>query len=286
MSISPSQIVDWSIYKITSPTGRNYIGLTSNLNNRIGKYKKMNCKNQPIVYRSFLKYGVEAHKIEVIDRFSSNIEYAYGKEMFWIRSYMASPKWGKFGLNSTDGGSGSLGMIHPESAKKKIGDTHRGKKWSEERKKKFSELKKGLKSYVRTKETIEKLKNSSKGRKLSQETKDKISKTRLDRKIPSSTKGIKLSEERKKQIGLSKVGNTYTKGRKVPESEKERLYKKVLVFDLNGNFLKECSSVNSTIFEFGVSKGTIRNSANGITKHHTKFIFKFKDNGSYTKFCG
>ena len=54
------------IYKITSPSKRVYIGQSVNIEKRFESYKKMNCKGQTILYNSFLKYGVEKHKFEVL----------------------------------------------------------------------------------------------------------------------------------------------------------------------------------------------------------------------------
>lgn len=55
------------IYKITSPTGRIYIGQSSDIKRRFEEYKKLNnCKSQPKLYNSFLKHGVESHYFEII----------------------------------------------------------------------------------------------------------------------------------------------------------------------------------------------------------------------------
>ena len=56
------------IYKITSPTGRVYIGQSKNIKLRWRDYRRRLCKNQPILNKSFLKYGVENHTFEVIER--------------------------------------------------------------------------------------------------------------------------------------------------------------------------------------------------------------------------
>jgi hypothetical protein len=56
------------IYKITSPSGRVYIGQSKDIQKRWGKhYKKLRCKKQTVLYRSFLKYGVENHIFEIIE---------------------------------------------------------------------------------------------------------------------------------------------------------------------------------------------------------------------------
>lgn len=73
-NISPFQFVGVSffymkkigIYKITNPKGKIYIGQSVDIYARWNKYKKLNCKEQTILYRSFLKYGVENHMFEII----------------------------------------------------------------------------------------------------------------------------------------------------------------------------------------------------------------------------
>lgn len=58
------------IYKITSPTGRIYIGQTVNFTNRCNNYKnikELSPRHDSIITRSLLKYGYENHKIEFIE---------------------------------------------------------------------------------------------------------------------------------------------------------------------------------------------------------------------------
>lgn len=115
----------WVIYKLISPSGRTYIGKTINKNKRLGDYRRLQCKNQKILYRSLKKYGYDNHVIEIIDQFESNQEYASGKEIFWIRTYMSNvARWGdKYkGLNCTDGGEGMLGAKHSEETKRKLSE--------------------------------------------------------------------------------------------------------------------------------------------------------------------
>jgi group I intron endonuclease len=54
------------IYKITSPNNRVYIGQSIDIEKRFRKYKGLHCKRQIALYNSFLKYGVDKHKFEVI----------------------------------------------------------------------------------------------------------------------------------------------------------------------------------------------------------------------------
>ena len=45
------------IYKITSPSGKIYIGQSKDIEKRFKAYKNLKCKGQPYIYRSLLKYG-------------------------------------------------------------------------------------------------------------------------------------------------------------------------------------------------------------------------------------
>ena len=54
------------IYKITSPSGRVYIGQSKDIHKRWGYYKRMKCESQKLIYYSFCKYGVDNHIFEVI----------------------------------------------------------------------------------------------------------------------------------------------------------------------------------------------------------------------------
>lgn len=54
------------VYKITSPTGRVYIGSSINIEKRLRGYKNLQCKAQKLLYRSLNKYGVESHKFETV----------------------------------------------------------------------------------------------------------------------------------------------------------------------------------------------------------------------------
>lgn len=55
------------IYKITSPSGRVYIGQSKNIKGRRSYYKSVANKTQPKLYRSFLKYGFDNHLFEIVE---------------------------------------------------------------------------------------------------------------------------------------------------------------------------------------------------------------------------
>ena len=55
------------IYKITSPTGKIYVGQSVNIHKRWSKYKRLECINQRRLYNSFQKHGVKNHIFEIIE---------------------------------------------------------------------------------------------------------------------------------------------------------------------------------------------------------------------------
>ena len=64
------------IYKITSPSGKIYIGQSLDIHYRWNvQYFKLKCKSQTKLYESFLEHGVENHTFEIIhtlESFDSN----------------------------------------------------------------------------------------------------------------------------------------------------------------------------------------------------------------------
>ena len=54
------------IYKITSPSGKIYIGQTNDIEKRKINYEKLLCKAQRLLYSSIKKYGWDNHKLEVL----------------------------------------------------------------------------------------------------------------------------------------------------------------------------------------------------------------------------
>ena len=55
------------IYKITSPSGKIYIGQSKTLEKRRAEYIRLECKRQPRLYNSIIKYGFAAHTYEIVE---------------------------------------------------------------------------------------------------------------------------------------------------------------------------------------------------------------------------
>ena len=55
------------IYKITNPNNKIYIGQSTNIDNRIKRYKNLQCEGQHKLYNSIKKYGWDNHSFEIIE---------------------------------------------------------------------------------------------------------------------------------------------------------------------------------------------------------------------------
>lgn len=165
------------IYKITSPSGRIYIGESKNIHYRWSKYKILNCKDQHGLYNSFLKYTVERHSFEIVEECS--LQELKCRERYWQDFYNVL----KRGLNCKLTECGELKTEVSVETRKKISKIHKGKIVSSDTRKKLSEGRQGNKNWMygtkMTEETKEKIKKTigeihfNVGRKQSKETRDK-----------------------------------------------------------------------------------------------------------------
>lgn len=160
------------IYKITSPSGKVYIGQTTNFTKRKNYYKNGAKPYQIRIHNSLQKYGYDAHSIVLIEQCS--VDNLNQRERYWQDFYDVI---GENGLNcrltATNDKSGFLSESSKHKlsiAKKKVvidGEWREkfaydwsGKNHSEETKRKMSESAKGKK---KTAEHISKLPQNQKG---------------------------------------------------------------------------------------------------------------------------
>jgi group I intron endonuclease len=145
------------IYKITSPTNRIYIGQSVSIETRICKYRNLKCKEQPSLYRSLVKYGWEAHSVEIIETCDKcELDLL---EVKYINQYNScSPK---IGMNIHTGGKSH---ITSESTKNKLRKSlkgiNKGVKKSDE-----CRIRMSVAAKNRSKETRLKISEKLKGRK-------------------------------------------------------------------------------------------------------------------------
>lgn len=176
------------IYKITSPSGKIYIGQSIDCDKRLSGYRK-GAKNQPKLHYSILKYGWETHRYEIIH--TCNECELNQWEVYYANLYNVYDI--NIGLNIRECG-GSKGKPAKETIEKyketiRIRQPNKGEKnhfygkqHSPESRKKMGEKNNGNK-YSTGKRTEEQRENIRKGvqntlhkrigKKLSKKTKDK-----------------------------------------------------------------------------------------------------------------
>jgi group I intron endonuclease len=97
------------IYKITSPSGKLYVGKTKSLRKRIAYYKWCAAKKTSsiIILNSIKKYGWDKHILEVVEEIDDNL--LNEREIYWIKELKTYSLDNPKGMNMTFGGDGNKG---------------------------------------------------------------------------------------------------------------------------------------------------------------------------------
>ena len=239
------------IYKITSPSGRIYVGQSRNIKYRFLDYKKLKCKRQVKLYRSFLKYGVDSHTFEVIEE--CIFEELNNRERYWQEYYNVIDR--NIGLNLLLVNCDDKPMIISDESREKIRQSGLGRIFSEESKKKMSEWQLGKKHSNETKEKISKTK---KGVKCSVEHNEKKRQYQL---------GRKHTDETKEKMRISKTGYKQSKEHK----ENKRLVSSRIILNIEtGIFyigLKEAAN------SINMSFSRLQSRMSGRMINNTSFIY-------------
>lgn len=190
------------IYKITSPSGKCYIGSTTNIKRRFTEYKRLKCEKQYKLIHSFLKYGVDSHTFEILEE-CENCSMRKLEGFYGLQFNSLHPNGLNLSLPKIDEVYTGLS----NETKQKIGDKNRGRKHTEEQNKRNSETKKGNKNMLGKKhspESIQKMRECKLGnkfcvgKKASEETKLKQSLAKKGK--PGVRTGIKQSPETVKRM--------------------------------------------------------------------------------------
>lgn len=200
-----------NIYRLTSPSGKSYIGQTIELNKRMRQYSKLNCVGQHKIYNAILKYGFENFKIDVLFQYSSDNRDRLNIvldaiEKFCIKKYKCVEQ----GYNIRLGGSG--GKCTEETLERmRFAQSNR----SEETRRKMSEWQKGRKLPALARENSRK---TNTGRPMPQHVKDATRKANIGRKITEEHRrklieintGKVMSSETRAKISAAGLGRKHT----------------------------------------------------------------------------
>ncbi len=162
------------IYKIISPSGRVYIGQSSNIQKRFSGYRRMKSVDQSRLHASFLKYGIDNHVFEIIEEcefLDLNKRERFYQDMYEVL--------GPMGLNCVLTPTDVLPEVKSEETRRKISASNTGKKHTESAKKKVSIANIGK---VLSPESRKKLSEARKGMVFSEETKKRISESKTGKK--------------------------------------------------------------------------------------------------------
>jgi group I intron endonuclease len=227
------------IYKITSPSGKSYIGQTIEFEKRM-KAHSLNRKKTKL-NGSIKKYGWEAHVVDILWEGECADEQLNTLEIEFIKLYDTFHN----GLNLTEGGEGVRGFNHSEETRAKIrearsrqvigprseetkakmrGKTHseeskakmRGRKCSEETRAKIREARSRQVLKPVSEETRAKLSAANKGKTHSEETRARMSAAR---------KGKSISEGHKAKISAARKGRSHSEETKQKLQEVWKLRK-------------------------------------------------------------
>jgi group I intron endonuclease len=235
------------IYKITSPSGKIYIGQSVGIKERFRGYKYLKSKRQTKLHYSLIKYGYVNHVFEII--LECNIHELNKYERYYQD---------KYDVLSNNGLNCRLTQ-----------DGDRSGRCSEELRAKLSVISKNMSD-----ETKQKISNAGKGRRHTEDVKLKMSK---------SHSGKLFSDEHKLNISKNRKGMLFSDEHKVNLSKAKKGIKQceLAVKKRSDSMKKIILNINTGIFYFGVEEAAksigmkpynLTARLNGVVRNNTYFI--------------
>lgn len=189
------------IYKLTSPSGKIYIGQSIRLPKRLSDYNNLKkIKGQTALYEAVKKYGFSNFKVEIIFVVNEMLPPEKIKEVLNVLEEVYIEHFNCMSPNGYNLRSGGNSMLASEETKKRMSAAQIGKSVGRKM----------------TAENLRKMIERNTGSKRSEETKNKIRLSRKNivmkpewnEKISNSKKGVKLSDEHRANIskGLKASG--------------------------------------------------------------------------------
>lgn len=297
---------NYCVYIHTSPSGKKYVGQTGQKpEKRWGKdgshylKKEKNGEYMHIAFaRAILKYGWDNIEHEIV---ASNLTKEEADNFEKLLIEKLNTKNRKYGYNLKDGGLGGGGFS--EETLKKMSESHKGKKQSEEAIRKRVEKLIGINNpnYGKhlSEETKQKIKESRKWYTPSEETRKKMSDLFKGEGNPNYGKA--MSEEQKKKLSEANMGKTHsedtkkkiseaTKGENNPfygKKHSEESIKKmseshngspVVQYDSQGNLIKIWNCVSEAARSLGIAAPNIYKACKGERKTVGGFVWKRYEN--------
>ncbi len=169
------------IYKITSPSGKAYIGQTiRSVECRVRQHSMFKKKICQCIFRAIRKYGIDSMFVEVIDVVAVGLLNV--REMELIKSHLSKKP---HGYNLTDGGEGARGRIATFAARLRTGEATK-QRWAKPGMR--EKMRKGLANHIWTKEQKEHLSFLSRQKKLSPRHKQALLTANIGRKFSAESK--------------------------------------------------------------------------------------------------
>lgn len=271
------------VYKITSPSGKNYIGSSVNYKKRLTQYKGTGAKTQTILYNSFAKHGFDNHVFEIVELCTKeNVlekEYYYGSLYKVLGEKGLNCKLPKFGdkyQNTRQETIDKMKAWKPSEdtiAKMKAAQTKRAKEQpvSDETKQKLREANLGKKA---SDETKKKMSLKGKGRVVSEESRIKMGAWK--RKPCSEEQKQRLSEINKGKPMLEKTREALRialTGRPCSQKTKEAVAKassKIVLDTASGIYY---DSVKEAAHLYNIKSTTLRAMLTKQNKNKTNLIY-------------
>jgi group I intron endonuclease len=196
--------------------GKVYVGKANDVKRRWEKHRAAAREGSDgLLYRAMRKHGVENFQIRVIDEADDESYVLNTLEPMWISRLRDE---GAELYNLTNGGDGIPGLVHSEETKRKMSESQRGKKISDEQKLKLREVNLGK---THSKETRRKLSEASSGK-----SKPPRSEEHCRRLSEAARTRGPMSEEHKNRIAESMRASENV-GHPVDEETRARIAEKL-----------------------------------------------------------
>ena len=179
------------LYRLTSPSGRAYIGITNNVKKRWQEHANASrCGSKCALHLAIKKYGFENFTKEILVK--SYLDYAKDLE---VKAIIAYSTMVPAGYNMTAGGDGTVGYIFTEAQKQRMSLAQKGKTMPDDQKQKIRAT---LKATPRRPEWGENISKAKKG----------VSQTDEARKIRAESQKLKWADPayKTRQLELQRLG--------------------------------------------------------------------------------